>query len=440
MVKQDHYDVAIIGGGMGGMCAAALLTHEGYKTLLVEKLPQLGGRCSTIEVKGFKIPHGAWEQPIYGTTAALFKEVGAEFDVRPHPPIAYRIRGKDYELPRKGQFAAALSICCKDEAEFNRIRTALRRAATWEEPSSSISFRDWLLQYTDNETVLDLFQTPCVSLLTSNIDEIPAKAFIACYKGCMREWSETGNPPGGNIALMESLAKVVRERGGEIWTRSPVKQILTADGVGRGIVVEREGAEVELTATAVVSNTGPKQTVELVGEENMDKGYVKELRENIHPSCLIAVGIASDRPLHQYHGGLNIIGGRRVAAISCVTLSCPELAPPGKHLHLASAGPKPQLAPPNLEKEIKLIMEDLREHLTGLDRYGEILNISCHHGDWPAYRTLPHYWVSQKTPVENLYNVGDSMAPVGWLGSGGAGLSARIVVDDLKTRFKPGEA
>jgi len=438
-LKEEYYDAAVIGAGIGGMCAAALLTHQGYKVLVVEKLPQLGGRCSTIEYKGFKIPHGAWEQPIYGTTAALFKEVGAEFDVRPQPPIVYRIRGKDYELPQKGQFAAALSICCKDEAEFNRVRTAIRRATTWLEPSSSVSLRDWLLQYTDNETVMDFFQTPCVGLLTSNIDEIPAQAFMVCYKAAMREWSETGMPPGGNIALMESLAKVVRARDGEIWTRSLAKRILTTDGLVQGIVVDKEGTEIEITARAVISNAGPKETMSLVGEENLDKGYVKELEQNLHPTCLIATAIVSDRPLHHYPGGLNIVGGRRVASVSCVTLNCPELAPLGKHLHLASAGPKPQLGPLNLEEEIHLIMEDLRENLPGLNKHGDILNISCHHGDWPAYRSLPHYWVPQKTPVENLYNVGDAVAPVGWLGSGGAGLSARAVVEDVKTRFKPAE-
>ena len=50
-MKRD-YDVVIIGAGMGGMAAAALLTHEGYKPLVVERLPFIGGRCSSFEYKG----------------------------------------------------------------------------------------------------------------------------------------------------------------------------------------------------------------------------------------------------------------------------------------------------------------------------------------------------------------------------------------------------
>ena len=52
-------DVLVIGSGMGGMCAAALLSRKGYRTLVVESLPRVGGRCSTIEYKGFKCPRRA---------------------------------------------------------------------------------------------------------------------------------------------------------------------------------------------------------------------------------------------------------------------------------------------------------------------------------------------------------------------------------------------
>ena len=438
-VKQNHYDVAIIGSGMGGMCAAALLAHEGYRVLVVEKLPQLGGRCTTIEYKGFKIPHVCQEHPINGPAAGVFKEVGAEFDVVPQPPIFYRIKGKDYQAPEKGQFAFLLSKCCQDEAEFTRVRTAVRRATSWLEPSNSISFRDWLLQYTNNELVLGLFQNVVGSLIYSPLNEISAKDIMWFYTGGMRWWSLAGRARLGNIALMESLAKVIRGRGSEIWTRCLAKQILTEDGVVKGIVVDKQGDEIEITARAVVSNAGPIETVRLAGEEKMDKGYVKELKEKLHIASQMLIAFVSDRPLIEYPGGLGMVGARRVVNISCYTLTCPELSPPGKYLHTAQCQPRSEFTTLNRLKEIEAALEDLREHVPGFDEYAEVLNVSCFFNPgWPAAYNLPGYYPPERTPLENLYNVGDGVGPYTATGTGGCALTARTVLEDIKKRIKPG--
>lgn len=437
-MQQGHYDVAIIGSGIAGMCATALLAHQGYKVLVVEKLPQLGGRCSTIEVKGFKIPHILQEHPFRGPTAEVFREVGAEFDIVPQPPIVYRIKGKDYQAPERGQLAFLLSQCCQDEAEFNRIRTALRRATTWLEPSNTISFRDWLLQYAENETVMALFQNIFGSLIYSSIHETSARDIILFYKGAMRFWVPTGRARRGNIALMHSLAQEIRGREGEIWLRAPAKRILTSDGVVKGIVVAKEGDEIEITAKAVISNTGPKKTVRLVGEENLDKGYVKELKENVHHGSQMTIAFASHKPLIEYPGGLSVLGTRRVMNFSCFTLTCPELSPPGKYLHMVTCQPKSQFAPLNPKEEIEAAIDDLRENLPEFDKYAELLNITLLFSeDWPAGYCLPGYYPPEKTPIENLYNVGDGVGPSVSTGSIGCGWTARTVVEDLKTRIKP---
>ena len=439
-MQQAKCDIAIIGSGIGGMCAAALLAHAGYRVLVVEKLPQLGGRCSTIEYKGYKIPHVAQEQPVQGVIASIFAEVGAEFDLAVQPPIVYRIKGEEYELPRKGQLGFLLSQVCKNEAERNRISTALHRARTWNEPSASISFRDWLLQFTDNEKVLGLFQNIFAVTMMCVIHEVSAKDVIGYFNNGIREWSHGARPLGGNSALMESLAKAIRGRGSDIWTRCTAKKILTTDEVVRGIMVDREAAEVEVIARAVISNAGPKDTVKLVGEESLDKGYVKELKENIHHGSQMLIAFASDRPLLRYPGGIGMVGSRRVVNISCLTLTCPELSPPGKYLHTAQCQPKSEFAPLDPETEIEAAVEDLRENLAGFDRYAEILHICClFKEDWPGYRNLPGYYPPQRTPIENLYNVGDGVAPFGWCATSGCALSARIVVDDIRKRFQPEE-
>ena len=48
--------IVVIGGGVGGLGAAALLAREGYKVSLIEPYKYLGGRCSAIEKDGFDVP------------------------------------------------------------------------------------------------------------------------------------------------------------------------------------------------------------------------------------------------------------------------------------------------------------------------------------------------------------------------------------------------
>ena len=75
----------------------------------------------------------------------------------------------------------------------------------------------------------------------------------------------------------------------------------------------------------VVSNAGPKKTVELVGKKNMDKGYLKELEETVRPAMVICIQWMTDRPVLEGNY-LLVVGARRVNAIFQPTKVCPELA------------------------------------------------------------------------------------------------------------------
>lgn len=74
--------VAIIGGGLAGLTAAAYLSDcESIEGVLFERSPHLGGRAFTYEKSGFTLNYGA--HAIYGidrhTISALEKELGLSF-------------------------------------------------------------------------------------------------------------------------------------------------------------------------------------------------------------------------------------------------------------------------------------------------------------------------------------------------------------------------
>ena len=50
--------ITIIGAGPGGLAAAMLLAKSGARVRILERLPQVGGRCGAIEVDGFRFDMG----------------------------------------------------------------------------------------------------------------------------------------------------------------------------------------------------------------------------------------------------------------------------------------------------------------------------------------------------------------------------------------------
>ena len=432
-MKQGQYDVVVIGAGMGGLCSAALLTSSGYATLVVDKLPFVGGRASSVKYKGFTLPTGALYVETGGVVEKLFKEVGAPFAVRSFPmQLCFRMGGRDYLMPQKGGLRDLMSHFA-DDRETAAVLTAIRRAFAWQEPSMAISIRDWLLQHTQNEKLLSIFRG-LVNYQCVNFRDMPAGEFIRQLK--FGTGATAGAHPQGFLALMQELVSVIESGGGRVWTSTRVKRILVQDGASRGIVVERNGSDLEIAAGAVISSAGPHATVDMAGSGNFENGYLKELQEKVRPLAYVCVEVSSERPLVDFPGVMVVPEGRRQMTMMCTSLAYPEYAPPGKHLLQAWAAPDSSFQSLNTTAEVDTIVGDLKEAIPGFDSRAEILHVSYWQKDWPMYRALPGA-LTQKTPIENLYNVGDGVAPLVPLGLPACAETARIVVADIKQRLKP---
>ncbi len=428
------YDVLVIGSGMGGMCSAALLASNGLRTLVVERLPRIGGRCSTVEFDGFKCTTGVIGVEMGGCVEEVFRRVGADFPVRPARPPHYLIGGHVHEVPPTGGLRKLISAASDDAAEVEKVLTALSRALRWLEPPRTLSLREWLLQYTQNESILDIFQTMVCATLLVNADELPASEYFHFVKrlGGIRVF---GYCPEGSIALPTALGRRIQELGGALWMRSKVKKILTDKGIVRGALVSTKEGEVEVRAKIVISNTGPRRTGELLGKADLDKGYLRELEQNLQPAPVMALQIAAAEPLIDYDS-LMITGARRLNALYQPTTVCPELAPAGQHLLLAGGGPGSSTPPFDKKREMELCMQDLKDLIPDFARRARIFTAGFYHGRWPGMHCWPGRELPQKTPIENLHNVGDGVKPAGTTGLPGAAASALAAVEDIKMRMK----
>src|SRR5262245_13240078 len=78
--SRRNYDVAVVGGGLAGLTAAALLGRAGKSVVVYERTESLGGRASTQNVDGFQFnlgPHALYRG---GHAMRVLTELGITID------------------------------------------------------------------------------------------------------------------------------------------------------------------------------------------------------------------------------------------------------------------------------------------------------------------------------------------------------------------------
>ena len=437
-MEKMEADVVVVGSGIGGMCAAALLAHAGYKTVVLENLALLGGRYSCTDWQGYKIPTGGHivnhgrDDPIYLT----LQEVGArEIEFREFTvPVRYRVAGRDYDLGEKGGLGKIVSAASRNEAEARRVMDGLYEALKRDEPSDTLSLKDWLLHYTDNERIHNIFRCQAAAFTGVNTHDFPAGEFIRFLRTYARLRGALV-PKNTGKSIIDALAAVIEERSGQVLTTTRATKILVRDGMVEGVVAETKGGRQHIDASVVISNVGPKKTVELAGEQSFEASYLTQVSENVRPSVAMDYIIVSEKPL--LDSLLFTTDARRTEAWSPTSLFWPEDAPEGMHMMEGYAAPLSSVDYDPRE-EYETFLRDLEQEFPGFEACGgRVLLARQFCGDWPVNRCLQGHDLQQETPVEFLYNVGDGVKPAGWVGASGAALSARLVAADVRQRVAP---
>lgn len=77
-MKDKH--VCIVGGGIGGMMSALILTHKGYRVTIIEKSAHLGGRLTYRTNGTYKIDRGPTVMLLPHLHREIFAQAGLDFD------------------------------------------------------------------------------------------------------------------------------------------------------------------------------------------------------------------------------------------------------------------------------------------------------------------------------------------------------------------------
>ena len=431
------YDAVVVGGGVGGLTAAARLVAAGCRVLVLERLKEIGGRFTDISVDGFHVSTGGVGIEVGGGFQECFELVGARFDVLtpPEPALRYKVREGYVDASAKGSLRNLVMTAARSDEEGSRVFNALKRALAWEEPSPGMSLVEWLRTYTDNDDLVGIFAGICEATHGPG-ERVPARQFIQFIK-VQGGYKSFGFARHGNRSMMQALAAGIEDRGGEIVTRAEVKDITIRHHRAVGLRYARRGQETEVTADAVVSNTGPKTTVTLAGRNSFDPGYLG-LVDRMRPMSIVTVVSTDRRPLHDFPGVTipSLSGTRRISYLATPTLVAPESAD-GGHLTESYGMVRDESDWP---AEVEANLADLEEQLPGFDRGRHVLRVNCYSGAWPCYHAVPGDDVPQRTPIEMLYNVGDGVKPDGWSGLAACAETGRLVATDILARLSGHES
>ena len=425
---DSRFDALVVGAGAGGLFAAARLAHAGYRTLVVERLDKVGGRASSTVVDGFTVNDGAIVIEVGGITEQTFAEVGAEFDVRaPAVPVLYRVGGKDLDVTRGG-WGLLLSQMTRHGA---KLLSGIGAARSDDDalPGEELSTADWVARYTRNEAVQGVFRNMCAAVFAVGSEELPARVFLT-YFTRKSAFKRFGFCPDGTIGVWESLASSIVRCGGEVWLSSQVEALHVADGRVTGATVARDGERVEVGCGVAVSDVGPAATVGQVGAENLPADYREQVRVTDRPCSMLALNVASRERLVDVPGMLLFSTTRRLCYVANFTDTCPEMAPPGWNLYVGGSVPKPAVGDFDEAAEIELLTADLRDQIPGFDG-ARVLSTAVLRDGWPPQRAVAGYDLSPRTPIPNLWNVGDGVKEYANGGTTACAETAKIVVEEI---------
>lgn len=373
----EHCDVVVIGAGIGGLSAACYLAKAGKRVLVLEQYVVPGGYAHEF-TRGYYsfdvslrfvdgLTPGSIVYPVLKDLGVLhhvrFKRLDPFYTAHfPDLTIAAHADPLEYE--------ASFIRLFPDEARGVRqlidamiqVSTEMRRYVAdgdlgWRQPDDPVSpdrypnlfaamqqtWSDFMGHYLHDPRAQAVF-----SVLWNHMALPPTRLSAAIF---ILRWVSLHiygayYPEEGVMAMSWSLAKTLKEYGGQILYRQTVNRIETHNG--RAVAVETEkGLRVE--ADVIISNASPPATMlNMIGRDALPPDYVRQV-ESLVPSLssvvvflglerdLVAEGWTHHELFHctgydssaSYQAVLDGAYDRADMAITCYNLAYPTCAPKG---------------------------------------------------------------------------------------------------------------
>ena len=254
------HEVVVVGGGIGGLTVAALLTARGIDVCLLERGSQLGGVIAPVEAFGYTFDPGVGIYPCW-ETGGIHDRVFSELSVvRPEvqpEPTAYVVRlpeGIDVPLSSDDdQFYCTLRSAFPETADvaisfYRECSSVVDDPRSTNSPARSHPVSAHLANASPR---FRQFIDAQLQLLTQSSSDTCDFVHAAIVLTTPRK--TTCSIKGGAAAIANSLADAVRQGGGRIRLNSPVLR-LSYDSLGQATGVDLLTGETLGASLAIVSN------------------------------------------------------------------------------------------------------------------------------------------------------------------------------------------
>lgn len=473
---KESYDVIIVGSGMGGLSAAALLSKAGKIVLVIERHDRAGGYahafrrkkyifdaavhliggCESAELKegglidGLLRLLGVRDQcfflkvnPFYTTIFPGFK-LHAPLDIEEYVQVHVR------HFPREEKgFRKLILLCAQVNQEmrgfpselsfWDVIRMPKRFPKLYRYHKASLG--DVIDEYLTDPRLKAVFGS-----LWPYLGLPPSKLSFLYWSAMFMSFIDEGAfyCQGSFQNMVNAFVEALKMNGGEILFNSRVRRILVQNGRATGVILEN-GQRIQ--SSTVISNADALQTFEeLVGVENLPKRFVKNISRMKPSLSAFVVYLATDldlRKLDTSHEMFfyrcwnhnetyqKILNGKPSGILVTIpTLIDASLAPSNEHLltittlipyEIGSSWREEKTHYANsLLSELEAVIPDLKNHTTfaegasprTMERY--TLNLTGAIYGWEASpKQVGRKRLSHQTPIRNLYLSGHWTQPGG---------------------------
>ncbi len=393
--RRHRYDAVVIGAGIGGLTAAALLARCGRSVLVIERHDRPGGYLHGFRRYGVQCEAGvhlvggcaATGPPYRRVLGMLVETLGLQDRVRflPVDPVAWFVFPEENIALPQGLPALKARLEARFPSQRRGLTTFLELAAALADQACRAAAG----QRGDFALLARWRQLSLAEVMGSYLDDLRLRAVLAglwpylglppqrlsflywalMFMGYVRDGS--GYCQGSFQRLADALAAGIEDAGSELLYRTGVRQILLSGGRARGVMTEA-GQDIE--APVVIANADLRHTMEhLLPADRVPGRYLQRLRRmQASLSAFVTyVGIDTSPPgvmAHEVFHYSSLDHERAYAAtcrgrpdwfsITCPTHTDPTLSRDGGGLLMLTT-----LAPYHLGKPWRTLKRDFEEVL-----------------------------------------------------------------------------